>query len=231
VKGLFSRLLEYRQQMGSWNAFWYCLSRVLLRCRVLVYKYDIMAQPVSEEEWSRGRGRKLRLETVTSLSQLPASYPRPAAVLADRFAQGAYSVQAWREDELAGFLWLIHELYIEDEVRVHYRLPSAETVWDFDVYVAPEFRLSPAYLRLWDEANRILRERQVRWSCSRISSFNIGSHQSHRRLGARKIGGALFLALGRWQVCFTDRWPFCQISRPGRHIVMVINPPSQAANL
>jgi len=211
---MLSTLRQYYAQMGWWDASFYCLSRVLVRVGVQLYKYDFVAQPVAEESWARGRGAKLRVALATNLDQVPADCPRPRAVLAERIGQGAYALQAWRGEQLAGFLWLVHGNYLEDEVRVHFRLPSADSVWDFDVYVAPEFRLGPAYLRLWDEANALLRERRVRWSVSRISAFNVASRQAHGRLGARKIGGALFLCLGRWQLSFASQAPFIHLS-PG----------------
>jgi len=221
---MIAQLRQYVAQMGWWDAGCYCLSRVLDRVGIKMHKYDFMAQPVSAEAWARGRGSKLRIALATTLAEVPDDCPRPRDVLAGRIAQGAYALQAWREEQLAGFIWLVHGSYLEDEVRVHYHLPSGDTVWDFDVYVAPDFRLGPAYLRLWDEANALLRERQVRWSCSRISSFNVASRQAHGRLGARKIGGAVFLCAGRWQLCFSSQAPYVHLSSgPGSCLQLTLD--------
>jgi hypothetical protein len=209
---MIATLRQYVAQMGWWDASWYCLSRVLVRVGVQLHKYDFVAQPVAETPWARGRGAKLRVALATGVEQVPPECPRPREVLAARVAQGAYALQAWQDSTLAGFLWLVHGAYLEDEVRVHYHLPSPDSVWDFDVYVAPDFRLGPAYLRLWDEANALLRERQVRWSCSRISSFNTASRNAHRRLGARKVAGAVFITAGRWQLCFASQAPYMHLS-------------------
>ena len=221
---MIAQLRQYVAQMGWWDAGCYCLSRVLHRVGVQLHKYDFMAQPVSTEAWARGRGNKLRIALASTLAEGPQDCPRPRAVLAGRIAQGAYALQAWRDEQLAGFIWLVHGSYLEDEVRVHYHLPSADSVWDFDVYVAPDFRLGPAYLRLWDEANALLRERQVRWSCSRISSFNVASRQAHKRLGARKVAGAMFLCAGNWQLCFASQAPYLHFStNPASYVQLTLD--------
>ena len=109
---------------------------------------------------------------------------------------------------LAGFLWLASGIYEEDEVRCRYQLANpTETVWDFDVYVEPRFRLGRTFARLWDAANEDLRQRCIRWSISRISAFNPASLAAHARLGALPLGHASFLCLGRLQLAFLpDRW-------------------------
>jgi len=200
-------------QLGWWNAACYFGSLALRRLGIRLYKYEFVAQPIAAAPLARGRGKAIDVRLVTDVAGVPTDYPRPAHVVADRFAQGALTLQAWKGDDLAGFLWLLHQGYREDEVRADYRLASPDSVWDFDVYVAPEYRMGTTYLRLWDEANTLLRERDVRWTCSRISSFNVASRNAHARLGTVRMGGALFLCAGRWQLSCVTQAPFVHLSR------------------
>jgi hypothetical protein len=134
-------------------------------------------------------------------------------VLAARYAQGACSLAAVKRGELVGFLWLRFDAYQEDEVRARYLLPSAQSCWDFDVWVRPQERLGPAFPRLWDEANHLLRARAVRWSCSRISAFNAASLRAHASIGTVPMGSATFLRCGGWQWMLATRAPYCHLSR------------------
>ena len=200
-------------QLGWWDAACYFASVALGRLGIRLYKYEFVAQPVATAALARGRGKAIDVRVVNGIDGVPGIYPRPAHVVADRFAQGALTLQAWKGDDLAGFLWLLHDGYREDEVRADYRLASPASVWDFDVYVAPEFRMGPTYLRLWEEANSLLRARDVRWTCSRISSFNVASRNAHARLGTVRMGGALFLCAGRWQLSCVTQAPYLHLSR------------------
>ena len=73
------------------------------------------------------------------------------------------------------------------------------------MHVEPEFRMGRSFLRLWDAANALLRERGVCWSISRISAFNPVSLNSHARLGTRLLGKVTFVVLGSLQVSFTGQ--------------------------
>jgi hypothetical protein len=216
LAGIRQRLRQNIAQLGWWDAGFYFASLALRRIGLPLYKYEFVAQPIAAAPLARGRGKAIDVRLVTDIRGVPTEYPRPAHVVADRFAQGALTLQAWRGDDLAGFLWLLHEGYREDEVRASYRLASPSSVWDFDVYVAPEFRMGPTYLRLWDEANALLRERDVDWTCSRISSFNVASRNAHARLGTVRMAGAVFVCCGSWQLSFVTQAPYLHLSRGAR---------------
>ncbi|WP_317202953.1 hypothetical protein [Janthinobacterium sp.] len=208
-----NRLTHNIVQLGYWNAAWYGVHRLLGLFGWRLYKYYFLAQPVAAAELARGRGKAIDVRLATGEGEVPADCGRSRAVVAQRFAQGAQCLQAWRGAELTGYLWFLHDAYLEDEVRVRYHLTAAESVWDFDVYVTPEARLGPTFLRLWDETNHLLRGRGVRWSCSRISAFNAGSRHAHARLGAVELDGALFLCCGRWQWMLASCAPYVHLSR------------------
>jgi hypothetical protein len=103
--------------------------------------------------------------------------------------------------------------YEEDDVRCLFVLePAGEASWDFDVFVDPTARLGFAFLRLWDEANRLLSSEGVKWSISRISAFNVGSLASHRRLGLRRIASAVFVCVGPVQLMFATCRPYVHLA-------------------
>lgn len=215
----FQKLAHKVAQLGWLNAGWYTLGQLLTllsRGRWTLLKYQFVAQAVGTGSLARGRGRQIEVHHCARLDQLPPDYPRPPAVLAERYAQGAQSLAALRHGELLGFLWLRFGAYQEDEVRVRYLLASAQSCWDFDVWVRPQDRLGLTFPRLWDEANRLLRARAVRWSCSRISAFNGASLRAHAAIGTVDLGSATFLCCGRWQWMLSTLAPYLHLSRhPG----------------
>jgi hypothetical protein len=151
---------------------------------------------------------------------------RPSAVLAERFAQGAQCLLATREQALVGCIWCVRGVYREDEVRVDYVLPpTGDCVWDFDVFVAPGERLGFLFARQWDVFDAGLRAQGLRYSISRINAFNQRSLASHRALGARDCGWALFVCLGPAQLMLSDQAPYVALGgRPRLQIHPAAHP-------
>lgn len=205
-------------ELGVVNAWLYLADRFLRALslnRVRLHKYYFMAQPVPAGNWLPGR-RGASVEVRRLLAGDPAltSFPRPARAFPYRFAQDAVCLAAFKSGIPAGFLWFTVGPYDEDEVRCRFMpLPKGKAAWDFDVYVAPEHRSGPIFLRLWDEANRLLRREGVTWSFSRVSAFNALSVASHSRMGAMRVGVATFVIFGRWQVSAATVRPFLFFSR------------------
>jgi hypothetical protein len=183
-----------------------------------LYKYYFVAQPVREQPWLPShRGASLEIRCVERADPALAKLPRPQAVFPYRFEQGATCLGAFSAGSCIGFLWFTVGPYQEDEVRCRYvPLPNGVSAWDFDVYVSPAHRNSVVFLRLWDEANRFLAARGVRWSLSRISAFSRRSMSSHARMAAKRIGTAVFLTAGRWQISLATIAPYFFISRNPR---------------
>jgi hypothetical protein len=130
-----------------------------------------------------------------------------------RYRQGAICLGAFEGTHFLGYVWLLLGAYEEDEVRCRFiPMPEGKAAWDFDVYVVPRYRFGMGFLRLWDEANRYLKERGIQWTMSRISAFNAVSLASHRRLGARVVGHAVFVVLGPCQLAVTTVFPFVRLS-------------------
>jgi hypothetical protein len=217
---LLSRLQRFGHgvaQLGWINALLYHGDRALSTLsggRCGLYKYHFMAQAVAAAPLCAGRGATIAVRVCRRRAELPADYPRDDGVLRQRYADGALSLAALKSPsgELSGFLWLTFGAYQEDEVRARYILASSQSCWDFDVWVTPPERLGPCFARLWDEANALLRARAVHWSCSRISAFNSASLRAHARIGAVRLGSAVFLYCGRWQWMFATQTPYVHLS-------------------
>ena len=125
----------------------------------------------------------------------------------------AVSLSNGSGQELVGFLWIKLGPYQEDEVRCCFvPEPAGKAAWDFDRFVDPAHRFGLAFVRLWDEANRFLRERGVEWVMSRIEASASASLASHRRMGTRVVGRALFLTMWRFQLTLTDLRPYVHLS-------------------
>jgi hypothetical protein len=211
-----NRLHHTVRQIGWLDAGWYGLALLLAaltRGRCKLYKYRIVAQAVGAGSLCRGRGEAIEVRRLTDASAFGHEFRRRPYVIAERYAQGAQCLAAYRAGQLLGFLWLTFGAYQEDEVRARFVPASAQACWDFDVQVFGEHQLGLAFPRLWDEANRMLRERGVRWSCSRISAFNAASRSAHKRIGAVALGSAVFVCWGRWQGMVSTLAPWCHLSR------------------
>jgi hypothetical protein len=214
LKDTFARL-------GRIDGTLYLASRVLERlsggrCRIV--RYVLVAQPLGAAP-----AAALRPDAATQIRHVPvddpavAAFPRPAPVLQRRYRAGATCTAAWVKGVFAGFIWIQHAAYEEDEVRCTYVLTEPDTcVWDFDVYVEPRFRVGRTMGRLWAFVDAELAARGLRWSLSRISAFNAASLAAHARLGTVELGRASFLQLGSWQLAVLPHRPFVHVSAAGR---------------
>jgi hypothetical protein len=182
------------------------------RCRL--FKYYFVAQPVPvPPAMAPARESKTRVYRASAAEGIIAKFPRPPEVIAKRFADGAVCYVAERAGKLVGFIWIQRENYWEDEVRCQYVLqPAAQLAWDFDAYVAPEFRMSRAFAQLWEAANRFLGDHGCQWTVSRISAFNAASLASHRRLGIVHLHTGVFLAAGPMQVAVFTCSPYLHVA-------------------
>ena len=210
-------LLQMLQQWGWFNLGLFVLNRFLVlmsKGGLRLYRYYLIAQPVTKTTLlPPGRGKKIDIRLIPEQDEITLQFPRPAIAIRERFKQGAKCLAAFKEEQFLGFLWLLLGSYQEDEVRARYTpLPVGMAAWDFDVYVAPDFRLGFTFPRLWDEANRFLCENNILWSCSRISAFNTGSLGAHARLGTISLGSAIFFYAGGWQVTFASIYPYFHLS-------------------
>jgi hypothetical protein len=212
-----NELYEMLRQWGWFNLSLFLLNKFFVAVSnggLRLYKYHLIAQPVSRTPLLPSRrGRSIDVRLIHEKDEIVRQFPRPAAAIQARFAQGAKCLVAFKDEQFVGFLWLLLGSYQEDEVRARYiPFPEKRTAWDFDVYVEPNFRLGFTFPRLWDTANAFLMEHDVLWSCSRISAFNAGSLGAHARLGTTTLGSAIFFCAGPWQITLASVAPYFHLS-------------------
>lgn len=200
-----SRMRRTLEELGTVNGVLYLLGQTLQRAtngRAFIVRYHFVAQPVPRTPALHARpSARSSVRQVSATDPIVSAFPRPDSVIAQRFASGATCFVAENDGRFVGYLWIARDAYEEDEIRCRYEFSPAEScAWDFDVYVAPEYRIGRTFARLWDAANEHLSQAGVQWSLSRISAFNRASIAAHERLGIRKLGSATFLTFGPLQI-------------------------------
>lgn len=221
-----------RRAQGTTARVLYLVHRALQKVsggRAGLQVYLFCAQPTAQAGLSRLRADpNTAVVPVAPGSPLLAAFPRPVAIIAQRFALGATCYAALVKERFAGYLWLARGAYDEDEVRCRYVLASpGSSVWDFDVYVEPDFRAGRTMARLWKDASARLSEQGVGWSFSRISLFNPASIQSHERLGALYVATGAFAVLGSVQLGLFSTRPYVHLGwRRDHRPVLALNVPS-----
>lgn len=221
MASLSQKIRAQIRDLGPRDALLYAAARAAAAGtagRVRIVKYVFVAQPIPPAEAEAPAAARASFSFVRPTS---ADWPgfleveRPASVLAVRFAQGARCVAALNKDgQLAGFAWYTLGAYEEDEVRARFvPAPAGRSAWDFDVMVMPRYRMGRLFGQLWRETGADLRQHGVTHTISRISAFNAASLTSHRRLGARLVGQALFVRAGPLQWMRSTVPPHWHMSR------------------
>jgi hypothetical protein len=213
--GSFVKLRDTIRAIGLRDTCLFAASRLaqsIFGTRVRILKYYFIAQPLDAHPAARRPGA-FSLAWVDATSPVFSQIDRPSSVIAARFAQKARCLAATVEDaRLAGFLWYVRGPYEEDEVRARFwPKPDGAAVWDFDVSILPQYRMSRLFMYLWSRASAELAAQGITHSLSRVSAFNPPSLAAHRRLGARIVGNAVFVCVGPWQIMRSSvapRWHF-----------------------
>jgi L-amino acid N-acyltransferase YncA len=215
---LLTRLADKVRSLGWTDTVWFIVDALLQRLSrgtARLTKFYFVAQPVvaARSPPARAANTGTRMYVAADADAIIRQAPRPEATIRSRFEQRARCVVAERNGELAGFIWLCPDQYTEDAVRCVYRWTPAEVaVWDFDVFIGPQFRMGRLFSRLWQHAHALLAEEGVRWTVSCINAFNPGSLTAHRKLGARVMADGLFFRFGSVQVTACSVAPFVHFS-------------------
>jgi hypothetical protein len=192
------------------------LSRALARVSsgARLFFYDFMVQPIGgppilppralqafSSRWLEAGAPELR--------EMPIS----ASVLESRFAQGAVCLGVFMQEHFVGYVWFTFGAYNEDEVRCRYLItPEQHSVFDFDLYIFPAYRLGRAFVALWQHAMTMLADRGIKYSFSRVTRFNTASHRAHSHLGWRRVASAVFLRLWTLELMIASIRPFVHAS-------------------
>jgi hypothetical protein len=226
-----SKLSNVFREFGMLAGALYLADRALMACTpaARLFAYELIVQPVPPSAPSPPARVSLSVREIHEGDPALAEMPVGPAVIAARFAQRARCLGVFKGEVLAGYMWFCDGRYEEDEVRCTYELePRAQSVFDYDFYVFPEHRMGRAFATLWAGANRLLSERGIRYTYSRVSRFNTASRRAHRHLGARCIGDAVFLRLGRLELMVATLRPFVRVSLR-RRASLALNPASADA--
>ena len=224
------------RQRGWAVALLYASHRVLSLLtggRGRVISYELVAQPIGAGHLSSVRDDPgTQIQLIQPLDAVVSKFPRPSHINEQRWAQGANCYGALVKGEFAGTIWIQSRCYEEDEVRCDFLMNDPQTVWDFDVYVEPRYRLGRTLGRLWKAVDQHLSNQGVRWTFSRISRFNAESLNAHARLGAISVGQATFLTWGRWEAGWSRTSAGCRFScsRNRRVCIELVAPTSTSAN-
>lgn len=214
---MFRSLAAPFKEFGFATGLLYVVSSALARAssKTRLFAYDLVVQPISESpllDESRTKSR-LMMRRIEQGEPVTSLMPVATDVINARLRQGAVCLGAFRGDDLVGYIWYSPGEYQEDEVRCAYVLePAAQSVFDFDLYILPKYRLGRAFAGIWDAANAHLRERRVTQSFSRISRFNSASLRAHAHLGCRRLASAIFLRAGVLQLMFASAPPYLHLS-------------------
>jgi hypothetical protein len=208
----FRRLTGPFREFGAAAGALYVLDRLLRRIsgklRLLVY--ELMVQPIPDAPLiPPNAAGQLELREIAPGDPELALMPVRDSVKQARFGQGAMCLGAFRRETLVGYIWLTSDRYSEDEVRCDYLLsPVGHSVFDFDLYIFPQYRMGRAFVGIWNGVNEHLRNRGINYSFSRITRFNEASRRAHARLGSRRVAVALFLKAWNVEVMCASRRPY-----------------------
>lgn len=214
---MISKLNKLVKELGGVDTIFYLFDRVISRLtlgKCYLIRYLLVAQPVARERMlSSKRRSKITIREIKSDDPIISVFPAPKSVVEDRFCQNARCLIAEKDTEFVGYIWLAYQKYEEDEVRAIFYLPEGGgSVWDFDIYIVPKYRVGFAFMKLWDEAYALLRRQGVGWSYSRISAFNPNSKKSHSSLGAKTLCYGTFVVIGSVQIAIIGCKPYFNIS-------------------
>ncbi len=235
-KPVWQRVFGPFREFGPVVGFLYIISRVLsaISPRLGLMAYDFMVQPITDEPLVPARMmRRLQIRVIEAGDPVIGLMPVPDAVIRLRYAQGAVCLGAFQNEVFIGYLWLCFQQYDEDEVRCRYALSETEhAVFDFDFYLFPEHRLGLGFLGLWEGARQYLRARNVRYSFSRLTRYNLASSRAHAHLGWQRVGQALFLKLWPLELMVATIHPYVGFSmRPSGRIRLTLAAPTNASKL
>ncbi|MDX9885106.1 GNAT family N-acetyltransferase [Thauera sp.] len=228
----YQRIVANISQLGWVDGLFFLTARTLSKLtgrRARIIRYHIMAQPVQCGAYPTRPSNKTTIGLIDHGDPFTEQFPRAPEVVAQRYRSGSRCLAAKSGDRFAGFIWLARGGYDEDMVRCRYEFAyPAESAWDFDVFVDPDFRVGRTFVRLWDATNEQLRSEGVRWCFSRIESSNPGSLHAHRRLGIRKLFSVTFVCLGPVQLTFAGAAPYVHVSLSQRsRPTLRLSPPRQ----
>lgn len=201
---MLARLLSPFQEFGFFAGLIYAIDRILQRLspNLRLYFYELLAQPIPDEPLlPSSLSRALEMRQIGVGAPEIALMPARPDIKESRFKQNAICLGAFQKGRFIGHIWFCFDAYDEDEVRCTFVLPQGnQAVFDFDLFLFPEYRMGLGFVGIWNGANEFLRSRGIKCSFSRLTRFNLASRRAHMQLGARRVGRVFVLRA--WQLEF-----------------------------
>lgn len=228
-ESLLGRLTSPFREFGFGAGLLYLLDRLLGRLSpsLGLQVYEFMVQPIGDKPLlPPNLSKNLTMRAIVEGDPEVAQMPAREEIKAQRFEQGAQCLGAYRKGELLGYLWYAQGRYQEDEVRCDYLVPdTASSIFDFDFFVLPKYRMGIGFMGVWHGANLMLAERGIRHTFSRMTRFNVASRRAHARLGARCVGRAVFFKAWGAELMLATLSPFIAFTRgPNQRVALTLRP-------
>lgn len=209
IRGVF-------RQFGFAVGLLYGLDRFLQRLssNLRLYAYEFMVQPIHTKPLVPARFTKnFEIREIKHDDPEVDLMPVRPDIKRSRFDQNAVCLGAFQNGQFIAYMWFCFRAYDEDEVRCTYLLtPESQAVFDFDLYIFPQHRLSLAFIGIWNGANQYLSERGIKYTFSRLTRFNVGSRRAHEHLGWKRVGRAIFLQAWSLEVMMATIFPYLHLS-------------------
>ena len=209
IRGVF-------RQFGFAVGLLYGLDRFLQRLssNLRLYAYEFMVQPIHTKPLVPARfTRNFEIREIKHDDPEVDLMPVRPDIKRSRFDQNAVCLGAFQNGQFIAYMWFCFRAYDEDEVRCTYLLmPESQAVFDFDLYIFPQHRLSLAFIGIWNGANQYLSERGIKYTFSRLTRFNVGSRRAHEHLGWKRVGRAIFLQAWSLEVMMATIFPYLHLS-------------------
>ena len=209
--GILQKLRSTSRELGVLSGSIYVLSRALKKISPEsgIFFYDWTVQPITENRiLPEKRASRYTHRIIVGDDPLFKEMPVLPELIEHRIRQQVECLALFKDDALVGFIWFAFGSYVEDEVRINFLLePQTQSVFDFNLYIFPKYRLGYAFAAIWDVANRYLYRHGVRYTYSRITHIKRNSLASHNRLGASIIGWSITIKITRFELTLT-RNPF-----------------------
>ncbi|MGO9516694.1 MAG: GNAT family N-acetyltransferase [Candidatus Korobacteraceae bacterium] len=217
------------KEFGFFAGLFYSVDRGLQRLspNLRLFVYELLAQPIPDVPLLPPRLSKgLEMREIRAGDPEVARMPARPDIKESRFEQNAICLGAFQKGQFIGHIWFCFHAYEEDEVRCTFVLPEGnQAVFDFDLYVFPEYRMGLGFAGIWNGANEFLRRRGVKLSYSRLTRFNLASRRAHRQLGARRVGRMLVLQVWHVEFMIATVSPYVHLSlQAGNRVRVKLRP-------
>lgn len=200
--------------MGKVNAILYIFSRLLCRVSqgISLNRYYIFAFPAKEKGGENFRFcAPYTFRLITNSVELEQDRLSQYEIR-NRLDAGDKCFACFKNNILVAYLWINRSGYKEINDKSFFELDDDGLVWDYDIFVLPEFRSGFAFGCIWNEYIKYLKKQDVKYSLSRVSVFNYQSIRSHKSLGAEVLFSVAYLRVYRCQISLSTVFPYVYIS-------------------